>query len=872
MGDTGRDEPDLADQVGNHDLGEAGLENDPDVGPQVGGRGSVITLTTVIALLIATGLTVLGVGTADTAVANFDASSWLWSSTRGEMDRVNGITARVDTRTKIQDAQNHEIQVTQTDKYLILRDLNTGQISALDLATLQISAVMPTTPGLGVSVALAGEMAFVIDSVQGQIRQLDPRSLAPIGDSITLPNGIVAGGFDGKGSLWVAVPSEGTIVAITPGTNGASPKVLRTLTVADPGHDLVLSTLDDGVAVLDNTQPALTVVRGDRSEVTALPIQAPGAMPARTTGAVVAITVAESHQVVLVNGTKVTSHTIPGKGPHLPAVVFAGHIYVPDPTAGIVYELDGGGRTLTQISINPAGGVIELEVRENHLFINAPNGSTARVVNDKHIVKDVDKYAEGVLGADPPPPPPVQEQKPAITVPGKPQNLTASAGDKTVTITWRRAASNGAEITKYVIEGAGQSHTVGASQRSFTVEGLVNAQTYTFTVHAVNRIGAGAKAKTPPITPTADVPDAPASVTATALPDGAVEVTWPAANGQGRRILSYTVTSISGGGEAPVGSVTGTTMTIATGSLTYGTQYAFAVVAINDRNAGSPPSPVSNTVVPFTAPGPPQNLQAATDPDQTGAIQVAWRAAEDNGRPITEYVVDGGNGPQQVSGTSATLTGFQNDEVVQVTVHAVNEAGAGADATATARTMDVPTLTWTSDGAGYNEISVTFTPDNRGGNATCIVQVSGAGSAQAACDTQPVTLTVGGLWPNNTYTYTASVTNAAGTASDTDRTKPTNQLRFTVICPDNSSGYCNSGIWAYRTPSQQGTAANPALPVGSTAVPECYTTGNRFVNATPWGGKNSDQWLRFQHGGTAYFPWAWASLDGGDNLGRIPRC
>ena len=158
----------------------------------------------------------------------------------------------------------------------MLRDLNTGQVSALDLTTLQVSAVMPTTPGLGVSVALAGETAFVIDGVQGQIRQLDPRSLAPIGDSITLPHGIVPGGFDGKGTLWVGVPTEGTVVAITPGASGASPKVVRTITVADPGHDLVLSTLDDGVAVLDNTEQELTIVRGDRTHVTAGADRRPG--------------------------------------------------------------------------------------------------------------------------------------------------------------------------------------------------------------------------------------------------------------------------------------------------------------------------------------------------------------------------------------------------------------------------------------------------------------------------------------------------------------------------------------------------------------------------------------------------------------------
>ena len=175
-----------------------------------------------------------------------------------------------------------------------------------------------------------------------------------------------------------------------------------------------------------------------------------------------------------------------------------------------------------------------------------------------------------------------------------------------------------------MIEGAGQSITVAANQRSVDIAGLSNAQTYTFTVHAVNKIGAGPKAKSPPVTPTADVPDAPTSVTATAKGDGTVDVTWPAADGQGRRILSYTVTSITAGVQAPIGSVTGTTMTIAAGSLAYGTQVAFTVVAVNDRNAASPSSPVSNTVVPFTTPGQVQNLTAQTHPDQPGAVLVGW--------------------------------------------------------------------------------------------------------------------------------------------------------------------------------------------------------------------------------------------------------
>ena len=149
--------------------------------------------------------------------------------------------------------------------------------------------------------------------------------------------------------------------------------------------------------------------------------------------------------------------------------------------------------------------------------------------------------------------------------------------------------------------------------------------------------------------------------------------------------------------------------------------------------------------------------------------------------------------------------------------------------------------------------------------------VAGAGTVSAACTTAPVTLTVGGLWPNNTYNYTVSITNPVGSDS-ANGTQASNQMRFTVVCPNNSGGYCNSGIWAYLTPSQQGTADSPAMPVGATGIPECHIAGNRVINATPWGGKSTDQWVRFQHSGTAYFPWAWSVLDGGDNLNMIPQC
>ena len=866
-----------------------GAAVEPDVGEsRPPRRGTVITLTTVVLLILAIGFTILGTGMPENAVANFDATSWLWSAARSEVDRVNGVTGRVDTRAKVKDAQHHDLQISQTDRYLILHDLTTGQVSALDLTTLQVSAVMPTTPGLGVSVALHGDAAFVVDAVQGQVRQLDPRTLSPIGDAITLPPGIVAGGFDGKGTLWVAVPSEGTVVAIRPALVGgdggatASPTVARTVSVTQPGHDLELSVLDEGVAVLDNTIHALLKVKGDKVSGISVPIDKPAQLPSRTTGSAVPVTVVEDRRVVVLDDKTAHDFTVPGSGSLSPAVAFAGRVYCADAATGVIYEHDSTGRLIREIRINAAGGPIELEVREDHLFINAPDGSTARVVNQRYEVKEVDKYAEGVLGDDRPPPPPPQQKpptpkKPVAQPPGKPEDVRASAGDASARVTWRKARDNGSPITKYVVEGGGQTITVGANQRTVTIRGLTNGETYRFTVHAVNAKGAGPKATSQPVTPSSEVPDPPEAVTATANPDGTVTVTWPQANGQGRKVRSYQVTAVTEGAQTPVGEVRDTEMTIPAGTFPYGTQVAFTVVTINDLNDGSDPSEPSNTVVPFTTPGPPRNLTASTVSNQRGTIQVSWQPAEANGRPIEKYVVSAGDAEQELTGTSITLTGLPDDQAVQVRVRAVNEAGDGPDATATARTIGVPTVTLQPAGpTAYNSVSVTFTPNNKFGAATCRLQISGGGSAQTACTTTPVTLTVNGLWPNRTYSFTVTVTNAAGTATATG-TRQTTAMRFTVICPKNTNGYCNAGIYAYRVPSQKNAnqAINPPLRVGATGTPQCYAvaTDGDVVNATPWGGKNSNVWLRFSYSGTtAYFPWAWARLDGGDNYRMLPPC
>src|SRR3954454_1639573 len=154
------------------------------------GRGGLVTVLTVLALLLGIGATIFGLGAANNAIANYDASSWLWSNNKGEVARVNGVTGRVDTRYKVTDGLGHTMQVSQTDRYVILRDLTTGKVSVLDLASLQLAASTQTTAGLGVTIALHDDKAFVIDSVQGVVTQLNPSTLVPIGTPLHFPPGL----------------------------------------------------------------------------------------------------------------------------------------------------------------------------------------------------------------------------------------------------------------------------------------------------------------------------------------------------------------------------------------------------------------------------------------------------------------------------------------------------------------------------------------------------------------------------------------------------------------------------------------------------------------------------------------------------------
>ena len=861
-------------------------------------RGGLVTIGTVLSLVTGLGLTVLGLGAADQAVASFDAASWVWSKGKGEIARVNGVTARVDTRVDVAGGRSHQMQVTQNDRFVLLRDVNTGLISSMDLASLKVFATTPTNSGIGVSVALKDDAAFVIDAVQGVIRQLDPRSLQPVGQPLRYPPGITGGVFDGEGRLWIAVPSEGTVSAITAAPlpsdapqggqgAGAGPTQIKTESVAPPSHDLAISTLDKGVAVLNRTTNELTtLLAGNDGQTTELPLAGPGTVAPQTNGRSIPVTVPDARHVYVVNDGKLSSQfPVPGDGPELQAAVaWEGFFYVAENETGTVHVFDGRGREQKAIDFPHPGGPLELEVRENYLFINAPGSSTARVVDNAHQVRVVDKYADDVLGGDTPPvpdtpPPPPKPKKPEVSKPGAPRNVRAAAGNAEARVSWQAANPNGAAITRYVVSGAGRTMQVGADQRSVNVTGLTNGETYRFEVHAVNKKGDGPSKTSNAVRPTSEVPDPPGLPQAQARPDGSVVVSWPAANGQGLTIERYAVSAIAEGGTAPVGEAEGTELTIKDGELEYGKQYAFTVVAINERGAGSKASPISNSVVPFAKPQRPDNVDAATVGENKGTVRVTWTPPADNGRPITKYVVKAGDKQQDVTdGTSVTLSGFGDGETVSVEVRAVNEGGESDPGTATARTVAMPVVTITGGSTTFNKATVTYSVDAGGGTAACTVSANnGGGSTSGSCSS----LTLNNLKPSTNYTVTVTARNAAGSASKT-RDLETKALYGVATCNNGPDGdqrtYCNAdvdgrnGNEIFSVTRQDNDKQVGWAKPGTRLLAYCKKSGTSIDAWIYNGNKESTIWIQVNYSGRNYIPWAWLNLENDDDPNDLPNC
>lgn len=879
--------------------------------------GKVYPAGIVLALVAALGATVFALGATGQRPAVADGASWLWSKQVGEASQVNAVSANVSLRQPMIDAQGHPVRVTQSDRYVILHDLFTGRVTSIDLTRMGFSGSLDVGTVEDTAVMLDGATAIVVDRTRGLVRPVDAGSLQSIGDQVRLPAPLVGGAFDQSGRLWLGVPSQGTAIALV--VRDRQIVVARTEAVATPGHEQALTVLDQGVLVVDRGSDQIAVVGETATrKVTSPAPLASAVVPARTVGSAAAITLPAEKKIVTIGdvakGAPVATMSLtPAEAQaatQQPAVSFAGKVYVPDQTTGTVRVVTAAGQPAGTIQVGSAQTTVEIEVREQHLFINAPDTTTAVMVDEDGKTSKVDKYdpvpetsptptaqpaptlspqpAESPTGKPSDKPgnqptkrPPSPKPSPTVKVepqrPGPPVPVTALAGDGRVRLSWGKAKAGSAAVEAYTVtwdEGGGGRVQVNGTTLQTTITGLTNGTSYRFKVYATNQVGDGPPALSEPVTPAAapppGTPNAPTAKLETDADDcytGAVLVSWPGVQGA----TDYVITPLKGGaaGANPPQTVTGTDARFA--GLTPGDSFTFTVVARNSAGAASDASPQSNELTVHYPPAAPTNVKGR----QTGAntYVVTWNAADGHGLPITGYEIRDEDGKKigETGGGGRTVTITSAAKLDWVEVVAFNDDGEGPSGYDQVTQPAAPKIAISSTSATETEITVNFTADGDGAAATCTFT---AGGKTVSDCTSPAKIT--GLSADTQYTVTAKITTFAGSATDTASQKtdaaPSGN-GATVTCTDSASNpdpsFCSKGLPVYGDSNDNGSVVRRVAD-GAYITVVCKVHGEN-QNAGPYNNnKEGDHWLKLTDGN--WISWVWLRFDNGDDVEALPNC
>ncbi len=183
-------------------------------------------------------------------------------------------------------------------------------------------------------------------------------------------------------------------------------------------------------------------------------------------------------------------------------------------------------------------------------------------------------------------------KKPGLT-PGPPEDLTAAANHRQVSLSWSVPSHSGvAPILRYEYRFAASGDAFGAwrnvnvgRELRVTVDGLTDGSSYVFEVRARNARGAG-DAASKAATPRPDPPGAPRHLSTTAG-DGQVRLAWdaPASDG-GASIIRYEYRHREIGAGFGVWTSAGTTTAATVAGLANGRSHAFEVRAVNSAGAG----------------------------------------------------------------------------------------------------------------------------------------------------------------------------------------------------------------------------------------------------------------------------------------------
>ncbi|MDA8686255.1 fibronectin type III domain-containing protein, partial [Robiginitalea sp.] len=344
-------------------------------------------------------------------------------------------------------------------------------------------------------------------------------------------------------------------------------------------------------------------------------------------------------------------------------------------------------------------------------------------------------------------------------------DLSASNTTATSTVlSWSAVFDNGG-VTNYEVFQNGASIGDAGTATTFTVTGLTQATSYTFTVIAQDAAGNDSNLSNSEVVTTLDVsaPTAPLNLRASNTTDVSTVLAWNAAT-DNVGVTHYEVFQ-NGVSIANVG----TNLTYTVIGLTNGNTYSFTVVAYDaDGNDSNPSNEVSVTTLDTEAPTAASNLRALNTTATSTVLQ--WNPASDNVGVVNyEVFIDGISIADVGTALSYTATGLTNGSNYSFYVVATDAAG---NASLASNTINVSTLD-TEGPTAITDLSASNITVNSAvlswsdafdnvGVVNYRVLRNGTFLANAGTN---LTYTVTGLTNGTAYTFTVLAIDAAGNQS-----------------------------------------------------------------------------------------------------------
>lgn len=396
---------------------------------------------------------VVGNGVAASVMDMSDGQTWL-PSNDGSVVQINPATGQAEYRLIIGE-DGEAMEVTQSDGFLVVTNLETGVATPIDLAGL-VAGQGRQTEG-ETEILIGGGLMMIAELEPGFIQVVDPLSFASVGTAYRAGEDLSDLVIDRDGTVWMMTTS-GTLRELdwVADSGTFSVSLERPVTGAGPQTQLVPHS--SGVTVFAPDGGAVLQIGVGADYVQQVPaLQGPVLAADRSPADLSPASATDAGLVVMISGRQLVQVDVGGIGctrPLKPAVL-EDRVYVPCGGQGVVLVLDAQGRQHGEPIQVPGGGDPNLVVDDGRLIVHDPDDDRIVLVQQDGSTEVSDLGGDDVPTGtadpqDPLPPvtvpttpvtnpvqPPVQIDPPDITTPptdgdpddGDPDDGTTPTGD-----------------------------------------------------------------------------------------------------------------------------------------------------------------------------------------------------------------------------------------------------------------------------------------------------------------------------------------------------------------------------------------------------------------------------------------------------------